>query len=45
MVEHNGGAQALGSNGFLECLVSKFVGEVGIVRPVKPLSNVKLRPR
>jgi len=44
MVEHNGGPQTLGSNGFLERLVCKFVGDVGFVRPVKPLYNVTLRP-
>jgi hypothetical protein len=29
MVDHNGGLQTLGANGFLERLVSKFIGDFG----------------
>jgi hypothetical protein len=36
MVEHNGGPKTLGSNGFLEHLVGKFVGEVETAGPVHP---------
>ncbi|KAI9735740.1 MAG: hypothetical protein M1818_006348 [Claussenomyces sp. TS43310] len=35
MVEHNGGPQALGLNGFLEHLVCKFVGNDEFGRPLK----------
>jgi len=45
MVEHNGGPQTLGSNGFLERLVYKFVGDVGPVHPVKLPSNLTKRPK
>ena len=38
MVEHNGGPQTLGSNGFLERLVYKFAGYIDRVHPVKATS-------
>ncbi|RDW63425.1 hypothetical protein BP6252_10970 [Coleophoma cylindrospora] len=38
MVEHNGGPQTLGANGFLERLISKFTGDM------KPVGNFALEP-
>ncbi|RDW57272.1 hypothetical protein BP5796_12722 [Coleophoma crateriformis] len=38
MVEHNGGPQTLGANGFLERLISKFTGDM------EPVGNFTLKP-
>jgi hypothetical protein len=40
MVEHNGGIQKLGTDGFLERLINKFMADAGYPYPTKPLVDV-----